>query len=126
MWGEFKEFGDYSGSHDFLLFAKSLSRNLESSPIVLYSKCVICKCGGNLSGLIITVNHMASCNLRNLLLKVWNLVQCIIFEMSNWGSLKRCHMASCNSRNLFLDVRNLVWIFYFWIILLRVVSGEFR
>ena len=33
------------------------------------------KCGGNLIILLITVNHMASCNLRNLFLEVWNLVQ---------------------------------------------------
>ena len=85
----------------YLLFAKSLSWNLKSSATVLYSKCVISKWGGNLSGLIITINHMVSCNLQNVLLKVWNLVHCIISEISNWGSLKRCHMASCNSWNLY-------------------------
>ena len=33
------------------------------------------KCGGNLRISLITVSHMASCNLQNLFLEVWKLAQ---------------------------------------------------
>ena len=46
--------------------------------------------GGNLNILLITVGHMAFCNLSNFFVEVWKLAQMYItFELDNSSNSKR-------------------------------------
>lgn len=43
--------------------------------------------GENLKTSLIADSHMTSCNLQNLFLEVWNLIQ--VFVLGKWSSLKK-------------------------------------
>lgn len=78
---------------------KYFSRSLESSSVASFLHGIIWVASGKLTQKVnlknrcisvwnlITVSHMTSWNLRNLLLEVCNQFHCTIFELRNLGGL---------------------------------------